>query len=139
MLVQASCSANEQIKVLRRVLLVMEGLLLCPPGCLQYPASDVDVNAIVIHHEVLGAVLAHLVHLWAGRYPLVEDAVWLLEELLQHLQAAWTLLRIFSSYCQGQFEQARQRSCMLGNPCALKAGSNSLPSMTRNAHPDCMD
>ena len=104
----------------------MEGLCLCPPGCLQNPASDIDVNAIVVHHELLGALLAHLVHLWAGRYPLIENAVRLLEELLQHLQAAWTLMRILSSYCQGQPEQAGQHSCMLENPCALHAGSNSL-------------
>ena len=96
----------------------MEDLYLCPPGYLQQPASDVDVDAIVVHHEMLGAILAHLVHLWPGRYPLIEDAVWLLEELFQHLQAvAWTLPRYLSSCYYRQ----------------LWAGPASLPVMTSNA------
>ena len=66
----------------------MEGLCLCPPLCFQNPASDINVDAVVVHHELLGAILAHFVHLWPGRYSLIENAVWLLEELLQHLQAA---------------------------------------------------
>ena len=86
------------------------------------PASDVNVDAIVIHHEVLGAILAHLVHLWPGRYPLIEDAVWLLEELLQHLQAAWTVLRIFVELLLNFFGQ-----------------DLTLPLLTSNAHPNCMD
>ena len=60
----------------------MEKLCLCPPRCFQHPASDVNVNAIVVHHELLCAILAHLVHLWAGHYSLIENTVWLLEELL---------------------------------------------------------
>ena len=117
----------------------MEGLGLCPPGWSQHPASDVNVNAIVVHHELLGALLAHLVYLWAGCYSLIEYAVWLLEELLQHLQASQTLLRTSSSNCQGQPEQARQRSFMLGIPCAVQAGSNSLPLTTSNAYPECIN
>ena len=66
----------------------MEGLCLCPLECFQHPASDINVNAVVVHHELLGAILAHLVHLWPGCYSLIENTVWLLEELLQHLQAA---------------------------------------------------
>ncbi len=48
--------------------------------------SHVDVNAIEVLHEDLGLVLAELVHLWAHRNSLVEDAVGLLEQLVQHLQ-----------------------------------------------------
>lgn len=43
-------------------------------------------------HQGLRLVLAKLVHLRARCDALVEDAVWLLEQLTQHLQASQALL-----------------------------------------------